>query len=152
MTVWCWRRLLRAPWTTTKSNHSTLNIHWKDWCWNWGSNTLATWCKDSVHCKSPWCLIRLRAERKGGDRKWNSWILSQTQWTRVWANSGRYERTSKLGMLQSTGLQRVGHDLVTKQQQATPPSQSISFFEEFNSQLTVNSFHYNCYYYYWKYL
>ena len=22
---------------------STLNIHWKDWCWSWGSNILATW-------------------------------------------------------------------------------------------------------------
>ena len=28
---------------------STLNIHWKDWCWNWSSNTLATWGK-SWHC------------------------------------------------------------------------------------------------------
>ena len=23
-----------------------LNIHWKDWCWSWSSNTLATWCED----------------------------------------------------------------------------------------------------------
>ena len=27
---------------------STLNIHWKDWCWSWSSNTLATWCKEST--------------------------------------------------------------------------------------------------------
>ena len=27
--LWCWRRLLRVPWTTRRS---TLNIHWKDWC------------------------------------------------------------------------------------------------------------------------
>ena len=32
----CWIRLLRVPWTTRKS---TLNIHWKDWCWSY--NTLA---------------------------------------------------------------------------------------------------------------
>ena len=25
---------------------SVLNIHWKDWCWSWSSDTLATWCKE----------------------------------------------------------------------------------------------------------
>ena len=38
--LWCWRRLLRVPWTTGRSNQSTLrkinlNSHWKDWCWSW---------------------------------------------------------------------------------------------------------------------
>ena len=47
--LWCWRRLLRVPWTARRSNQSILkasilNIHWKDWCWSWNSNTLATWC------------------------------------------------------------------------------------------------------------
>ena len=28
--LWCWRGLLRVPWTTRKSNQSILNIHWKD--------------------------------------------------------------------------------------------------------------------------
>ena len=23
-----------------------LNNHWKDWCWSWNSNILATWCKE----------------------------------------------------------------------------------------------------------
>ena len=46
---WCWRRLLRVPWKARRSNpkserKSTQNIHWKDWCWSWNSNTLATWC------------------------------------------------------------------------------------------------------------
>jgi len=48
-----------------------LNIHWKDWCWNWGSNTLATWCKKPTHWKRPWCWERLRAGGEGGNRmKW----------------------------------------------------------------------------------
>ena len=43
--LWCWRRLLRVPWTVRRSNQSilkksVLNIHWKDWCWSWNSNTL----------------------------------------------------------------------------------------------------------------
>ena len=33
--LWCWRRLLRVPWTSRRSNQSVLkksvlNIHWKD--------------------------------------------------------------------------------------------------------------------------
>ena len=49
--LWCWRRLLRVPWTTRRSNQSilkesTLNIDWKDWCWSWSSNTLATWWEE----------------------------------------------------------------------------------------------------------
>ena len=39
------------------------------------------------------------------------------QWTWVWANSGRYGGTEKTGVLSSMGLQRVGHDWMTEQQQ-----------------------------------
>ena len=28
---------------------SVLNIHWKDWCWIWSANTLATWCEELTH-------------------------------------------------------------------------------------------------------
>ena len=47
-------------------------------------------------------------------------MASPTQWTWVWASSGRWWRTRKPGMLQSKGLQRVGHDWVTEQQQNLP--------------------------------
>ena len=45
--LWCWRRLLRVPWTARISNQSILTeissgFSWKDWCWTWNSNTLAT--------------------------------------------------------------------------------------------------------------
>ena len=43
---------------------SSLNIHWKDWCWNWSSNNLATWWEELTHFKRPWCRERLRAEEK----------------------------------------------------------------------------------------
>ena len=38
--LWCWRRLLRVPWTARRSNQSilkeiSLNVHWNDWCWSW---------------------------------------------------------------------------------------------------------------------
>ena len=49
--LWCWRRLLTVPWHAGRCNRSILkesilNIHWKDRCWSWSSNTLATWCKE----------------------------------------------------------------------------------------------------------
>ena len=45
--LYCWRRLLRVPWTARRSNQSilkeiSLSVHWNDWCWSWNSNTLAT--------------------------------------------------------------------------------------------------------------
>ena len=43
--------------------------------------------------------------------------LSLTQWTWVWANSGRSWRTGKHSVLHFTGSQRAGHDLATRQQQ-----------------------------------
>ena len=66
---------------------STLNIHGKDCCWSWSSNTLAIWCKELTHWKRPWCSERLRAGRKGDDRGWDGWMASQTRWAWVWVNS-----------------------------------------------------------------
>ena len=75
--LWCWRRLLRIPWTARRSNQSiqkksTLNIHWKDLCWSWSSNTLATWCEELTHGKRPWCWERLRARGEVVSRGWDS--------------------------------------------------------------------------------
>ena len=44
---------------------STLNIHWKDWCWSSSSNTLATWYKELTHQKRPWYWERLKAGGEG---------------------------------------------------------------------------------------
>ena len=30
-----------------------MSVHWKDWCWNWSSNTLATWCEKLTHWENP---------------------------------------------------------------------------------------------------
>ena len=108
--LWCCRRLLRVPWTARKL---TLDIHWKDWCWSY--NILDTWYEESTHWKRSWCWERLKTGRKGDDRGWDDWMTSPTQWTWVWANSKRCWRTGKPSVLQSIRLQRVGHDLATKQ-------------------------------------
>ena len=46
-----------------------------------------------------------KAGREGDNRGWHGWMASSTQWTWVWANSGRWRRTGKPGMLQSMGSQ-----------------------------------------------
>ena len=45
--LWCWKRLLRVPWSAKRSNQSILKeinpaYSWKGWCWSWSSNTLVT--------------------------------------------------------------------------------------------------------------
>ena len=65
--------------------------------------------------KKPWYLERLRAG-EGGGWGWDGWVISPTQWTWFWANSGRWWRTGKPGMLQSMKTQRFGHDWATEQQ------------------------------------
>ena len=92
--LWCWRRLLRVPWTSRRSNQSILkdwrllrNINWRDWCWSWGSSNSATWCKEPTNWKRSWCWERLKAGVEG--RGWDGWMASLTQWTWFWASSMR---------------------------------------------------------------
>ena len=72
--LWCWRKTLESPLNCKeiqpvhpKRNWSWIFI-WKDWCWNWNSNTLATWCEELTHLKRPWCWERLKAGGEGDDR------------------------------------------------------------------------------------
>ena len=90
------------------------NIHWKDWCWSWNSNTLATWFKELTHWKRPWCWERLKAGGEGDDRGWDGWMVSPTRWTWVWVSSGSWWCTAKPGLLLSMGLQTVEHNWVTE--------------------------------------
>ena len=118
--LWCWRRLLRIPWTARRSNHSILKeispeCHWKDWCWSWNSSTLATWCEELTHLKRPWCWERLKAGGEGDDRGW------AVGWHH-WLDRHEFEQASGAGdgqgslvcYIQSTGSQRVGCDWVTE--------------------------------------
>ena len=120
--LWCWRRLLRVPWTARRSSQSILK-EISPGCSAEGLmlklklNSLATWCEELTYWKRPWCWERLRAGGEGDDRGWDGWMASLTQLTWIWAKSGRWWRTGKPGMLQSMGLQRIRQDWVTEQQQ-----------------------------------
>ena len=105
----CWRRLLRVPWTTRRSNQSiqrrsVLGVHWKDWCWGWNPNTLATSCEELTHWKRPWCWEGLRAGGEGDHRGWYGWMASPTRCTWVWVNSGSWWWTGRPGVLLFMGI------------------------------------------------
>ena len=72
--------------------------------------------KDPPPKKRPWCWKGLKAGGEGDNRGQDGWMASLTQWTWVWASSRRWWRTEKPGVLQSMGLQRVGHYRATEQQ------------------------------------
>ena len=88
---------LQGDQTSPSYRKSTVNIHWKDWCWSWSSKSLATWCEEMTHWKSAWFWERLRAGGDGGSRRWDVWMASPAQWTWVWVNFKRQWRTGNPG-------------------------------------------------------
>ena len=61
-----WESLgLQVDPTSLSSRKSVLNIHGKDWCWSWNSNTSATCCKEPTHWKDPDSGKDFRWEEKG---------------------------------------------------------------------------------------
>ena len=116
--LWCWRRLLRVPWTARRSNPSILKEINPKYSLEGPMLKLQyfghlIWRTDLLG--KTWCWERLKAG-EGDDRGQASWMASPTQWMWVWASSGRWWRIGKPGVLQSMGSQRVGHDWVTEQQ------------------------------------
>ena len=115
--LWCWRRLLRIPWTAESSNQSIL----KKISPEYSLDGLMLKLKlqylghlmqriDSL--EKTLMLGKIEGRRTRGDRGWDSWMASLTQWTWVWASSVSCWWAGKPGMLQSIRLQRVGHDWV----------------------------------------
>ena len=72
--LWCWRIVLRVPWTAKRSNQSILKeINSK---YSLEEPTLklqylATWCEELTHWKRLWDWRKLRGRRDGGYRGWN---------------------------------------------------------------------------------
>ena len=108
--LWCWRRLLRVPWTARRSKQSILKKI-NSGCWVEGlmlklkSNTLATWCEELTHWKRLCCWEGLGAGGEWDDRGWDGWMASLTQWTWVWVNSGSWWWTGRPGVLWFMGSQ-----------------------------------------------
>ena len=116
---WCWRRLLRVPWTARRSNQSILEEIISG-CSLEGL-MLKLKLQYSGHLmrrvdslEKTLMLGGLGAGGEGDDRGWDGWMASPTQWTWVWVNSGSWWWTGRTGMLRFMGSQRVGHDWATE--------------------------------------
>ena len=73
--LWCWRRLLRVPWTARRPNQSILKeispgCSLEELIMKLKLNILATWWEELTHLKRSWCWERLKAWGEGDDRWW----------------------------------------------------------------------------------
>ena len=117
--LWCWRRLLRVPWTARKSNQSILKeispgCSLEGLMLKLKLQYLATSCEELTHWKRLWCWEGSGAGGEGDDRGWDGWMASPTRWAWVWVNSGSWWWTGRPGVLRFMGSQWVGHDWVTE--------------------------------------
>ena len=116
--LWCWRRLLRVPWTARRSNQSVL----KEISPGCSLERLMLKLKlqyfshlmRRAYLKRPWCWERLMAGGEGDDRGWGVWMASPTQWRWVWVGSWSWWWTEKPGVPWFMGSQRVRHDWATE--------------------------------------
>ena len=117
--LWCWRRLLRVPWTARRSNQLILKevspaysleglmLKLKLQCFGH-----LMWRTDSF--EKTLMLGKIEGWRRRGRQRWDGWMASLTRWTWVWVSSGRWWWTGRPGVLQSMGSQRVRHNWVTE--------------------------------------
>ena len=116
--LWCWRRLLRVPWTPRRSNQSILKqispgCSLEGLMLKLKLQYFGHLMRRADSSEKPWCWERLRAG-EGDDRAWDGWMASATQWTWVWVDSRSWWWTGRSGVLRFMGLQRVGHDWATE--------------------------------------
>ena len=117
--LWCWRRLLRVPWTAKRSNYSILKeispeCSLEGLMLKLKLQYFGHLMQRTDHLKRPWCWERLKVGEEGDDRGWDGWMASPTWWTWVWASSSSLWWTEKPGMLQFMVSQRVRHDWATE--------------------------------------
>ena len=117
--LWCWRRLLRVPWTARRFNQSILKeispgCSLEGMMLKLKLQYFGHLMRRADSLKRPWCWERLRAGGEGDHRGWDGWMASLTQWAWVWVDSGSWWWTGRPGVLQFMGSQRVRHDWATE--------------------------------------
>ena len=127
--LWCWRRLLRVPWTARRSNQSIL----KEIGAGCLLETLMLKLKLQyfghlmqrvTHLKRPWCWERLRAGGEGDNRGWDGWMASPTSGHGFGWTPGVGDGQGGLACCGSWGL-RVRHNWVTEWNELNTVSGSI---------------------------
>ena len=119
--LWCWRRLLRVPWTARRSNQSILKEINPEYSLEGLMKLKLQYFGHLIRItdslEKTLMLGKTEGKRIRGQQRvrWldsitNSMDMNLSKLWEMW-------RTRKHGMLQSMGSQRAGHDLVTGQQQ-----------------------------------
>ena len=115
--LWCWRRLLRIPWTARRSNQSILKeispgcsleglmLRLKRQCFGHLMQRF-----DSL--EKTLMLGGIGGRRRRGDRGWDGWMAQLTRWIWVWVIPRSWWWTRRSGVLRFMGSQRVGHEWV----------------------------------------
>ena len=142
--LWCWRRLLKAPWTASRSNQFILKEVNPEHSLEGLMLTLKLqyfghliWRAKSL--EKTLLLGKIEGARRRGQWRMRWLMASLTHWTWVWAKSRRWWRMGKPGMLQSMGLQRIGYDWATEQQQQPTPGFFPGEFHEQRSLVGYSS-------------
>ena len=116
--LWFWRRLLRVPWTASRSNQSILKevspecslegLMLKLKVQYFGHFMQSVDSLEKTHVGRDW------GQEEKGMTEVRCWMASPTRWTWVWMNSGGWWWTGRPGVLQFMGSQRIRHDWVTE--------------------------------------
>ena len=107
--LWCWRRLLRFPWTARRPNQSILKEISPEYSLEELMLKLKLQYFGHKERHVSFGVSSRRSCRSLYNRGQDGWMALMIQWTWIWANSGRQWRTGKPGILQSMGSQRVGY-------------------------------------------
>ena len=106
--LWCWRRLLRVPWTARRSNQYILKeisprISLEGMMLKLKLQYFGHLMQKVDSWKSLWCWVGLVAGGEGDDRGWDAWMASLTRWMWVWVNSRNWSWIGRPGVLQFMG-------------------------------------------------
>ena len=117
--LWCWRRLLRVPWTARRSNQSILKEISPGISLEGMMPKLKLQYFDHLmrrvdSLEKTLMLGGIGGRRRRDDRGWDGCMASLTRWTWVWVNSWSWWWTGRPGVLQIMGSQRVRHDWATE--------------------------------------
>ena len=102
--LWCWRRLLRVPWTASRSNQSILKEIGPGCSLEGMMLTLKLqyfghFMRRVDSLEKTLMLGGIGAGGEGDDRGWDGWMASLTRWTWIWVNSGSWWWTGRPGVL-----------------------------------------------------
>ena len=116
--LWCWRRLLRVPWTARRFNQSILKdiipkCSLEGLMLKLKLQSFGRVMQKAYSFEKTLMLEKTEEGRRRGQQRMRG-MPSPTQWIWVWVNCGSWWWTGSPGVLQSMGLQRVRHDWVTE--------------------------------------